>query len=92
MERGRFVMEEDSKGSPLGLEKRVESTNKSRKTLQDKQLTTARVREMRGHVVAADHMFWQRGSWFRVVFGDWAPLNGTLNLKVRPFFKPSYFL
>ncbi|KAJ6900699.1 hypothetical protein NC652_026719 [Populus alba x Populus x berolinensis] len=54
-------MEEDSKGSPLGLEKRVESTNKSRKTLQDKQLTTAR-----------------RGSWFRVVFGDWAPLNGTL--------------
>ncbi|KAI5575350.1 hypothetical protein BDE02_10G204700 [Populus trichocarpa] len=78
MERGRFVMEEDSKGSPLGLEKRVESTNKSRKTLQDKQLTTARVREMRGHVVAADHMFWQRGSWFRVVFGDWAPLNGTL--------------
>ncbi|KAL9351442.1 hypothetical protein Peur_054122 [Populus x canadensis] len=81
MERGRFVMEEDSKGSPLGLEKRVESTNKSRKTLQDKQLMTARVREMRGHVVAADHMFWQRGSWFRVVFGDWAPLNGTLSLK-----------
>jgi hypothetical protein len=80
MERGRFVTEEDSKGSPLGLEKRVESTNKSRKTLQDKQLTTARVREMRGHVVAADHMFWQRGSWFRVVLGDWAPLNGTLNL------------
>ncbi|KAJ6892487.1 hypothetical protein NC651_025628 [Populus alba x Populus x berolinensis] len=78
MERGRFVMEEDSKGSPLGLEKRVESTNKSRKTLQDKQLTTARVREMRGHVVAADHMFWQRGRWFRVVFGDWASLNGTL--------------
>jgi len=47
---------------------------------------------MRGHVVAEDHMFWQRGSWFRVAFGDWAPLNGTLNLKVRPFFKPSYFL
>ncbi|KAH8497354.1 hypothetical protein H0E87_019867 [Populus deltoides] len=87
MERGRFVTEEDSKGSPLGLEKRVESTNKSRKTLQDKQLTTARVREMRGHVVAADHMFWQRGSWFRVVLGDWAPLNGTLNLNSQAIFK-----
>lgn len=49
-------MEEDSKGS------KRRSTNKSRKALQDKQLTTAHVRELRGHVVAADHMFWQRGS------------------------------